>query len=109
MYFIGYLSFSWANSFPHFVLGVIIFTIGEMITLPLITTLATKIAPENSKGKYLGILGFFEGLGWAISPFIGGILIDIFIKKPLFLWSITSSFAIFAILIYFMLKGNGKD
>ena len=109
LYFIGYLSFSWANSFPHFILGVIIFTIGEMITLPLITTLTTKIAPENSKGTYLGVLGFFEGLGWAISPFIGGILIDIFIRKPLFLWSITSSFAIFAILVYFKVKENGKD
>ncbi|MEO0231828.1 MAG: MFS transporter [candidate division WOR-3 bacterium] len=110
LYFLGYLSFSWANSFISFVLGVIIFTIGEMITLPLITTLTTKIAPENSKGTYLGILGFFEGLGWAISPFIGGILIDIFIDKPLFLWSITSSFAIFAILIYFRVKEkNGEN
>lgn len=110
LYFVGYFSFSWANSFVSFVSGVIIFTIGEMITLPLITTLATKIAPENLKGTYLGILGFFEGLGWAIAPFIGGLLIDIFIDKPLFLWSITSSFAIFSILIYFRVKEkDGKN
>jgi len=110
LYFLGYLTFAWANSFPSFVLGVIILTIGEMITMPLITTVATIIAPEEKKGTYIGVLGFSQGLGWAIAPFIGGIFIDIFIKNPLFLWLATSSFAIFGILFYLKVKGiDGKD
>ncbi len=106
----GYLSFAWANSFPCFVLGVVIFTIGEMITMPLVTTVTTILAPEEKKGTYMGVLGFCHGLGWAMAPFIGGIFIDIFIKNPLFLWLATSSFAIFGILFYIKVKGmDGKD
>lgn len=108
-YFFGYLSFAWANSFPSFVLGVAIFTIGEMITMPLVTTATTILAPEEKKGTYMGIIGFCQGLGWAIAPFIGGIFIDIFIKNPLSLWLATSSFAIFGILFYLKVKGmDGK-
>mgnify|MGYP000104627207 CR=1 FL=1 len=110
LYFIGYLSFSWANSLTSFMIGVIIFTIGEMITLPLITTITTIIAPPEKKGMYIGILGFAEGIGWAIAPLIGGFLIDMFIEKPLLLWLATSSFAIFSILFYLRVKGmDGKN
>jgi MFS family permease len=89
---------------------VIIFTIGEMITLPLITTITTIISPPQKKGIYIGIIGFAEGIGWAIAPFIGGFLIDMFIEKPLLLWIATSSFAFFSILFYLKVKGmDGKN
>lgn len=110
LYFIGYLSFSWANSLNSFIIGVIIFTLGEMMTLPLITTITTIIAPPEKKGIYIGILGFAEGIGWATAPLIGGFLIDMFIKKPLLLWIATSSFAFFSILFYLRVTGmDGKD
>lgn len=109
LYFIGYLSFAWANSFTFFILGVVIFTIGEIITMPLVTTVTTILAPEEKKGIYIGILGFCQGLGWAIAPFVGGIFIDIFIKNPLFLWLAISSFSVFGILFYLKVKGmDGK-
>lgn len=38
-------------------IGMTIFTIGEMLAMPMVTTWVTHLAPESMRGRYLGALG----------------------------------------------------
>ncbi len=88
LYILGYFLFSFAKDFKDFAIFVFIFTAGEMLLLPLVTTVATLYAKEDKKSLYLGFLGLFEGLGWASAPVYGGFSLDLFIKTPLIMWGI---------------------
>lgn len=104
LYSIGYFSFSFARNFPAFAMGVTFLTMGEMLAMPLLTTIATIMAPEDKKGIYIGFLGFVEGIAWAVAPFIGGILIDLFLPKPTAIWGTVASFGVISIIIFSKLK-----
>lgn len=88
LYILGYFLFSFAKDFGDFAIFVFIFTAGEMLVLPLVTTVATLYAKEDKKSLYIGFLGLFEGLGWASAPVYGGFFLDLFIKTPLIMWGI---------------------
>jgi MFS family permease len=52
-----------------------------------------KMAPLQSRGRYMGFYGAVETLGMAVGLFIGGYLLDVFRTYPLGLWGIISSTA----------------
>ncbi|MEN3043727.1 MAG: MFS transporter [Candidatus Hydrothermales bacterium] len=88
LYILGYFLFSFASNFYFFALCVFIFTAGEMLSLPIVTTFGTIYAKKGKENLYLGFLGLAEGLGWASAPFYGGIILDFFIKIPVLMWGI---------------------
>lgn len=104
LYSIGYFSFSFAYSFFNFAIGVFILTLGEMLAMPLLTSITSILAPEEKRGLYIGFLGFVEGIAWAVAPFIGGILIDAFLRRPIFIWGTVASFGIISIIIFTRVK-----
>jgi MFS family permease len=104
LYALGYFSFSFASTFPSFALGVVILTLGEMLTMPLLTSIASIMAPEEKRGLYIGLLGFVEGIAWAIAPFIGGVLIDSFLKSPILIWGTVASLGILSIIVFLQVK-----
>ncbi len=89
-----------AEDFKNFILSVIIFTSGEMLALPLITTITTIFAKKEKKSLYLGFQGLAEGLGWASAPVFGGIVLDNFIKNPISMWGIITIPGILTFLIF---------
>ncbi len=104
LYSLGYFSFAFSKFFYHFVFGIVTLTLGEMLAMPLLTTITSAMAPEGKKGLYIGFLGFVEGLSWAIAPFIGGVLIDLFIKTPVLIWGTVASFGVLALVIFEKVK-----
>ncbi len=104
LYSMGYFSFSFAQSFTDFAAGVFILTLGEMLAMPLLTSITAILAPEDKRGVYIGFLGFVEGLAWAVAPLIGGILIDAFLKKPILIWGTVASFGVMSIFIFTKVK-----
>lgn len=104
LYSIGYFLFTFAFNFWHFSIGVVILTLGEMLAMPLLTTVSSLMAPQDRRGLYIGFLGFTEGLAWAVAPMIGGALIDAFLKTPVFIWGTVSSFGIVSVLIFAKVK-----
>jgi len=100
LYSIGYFLFSFASKFWHFSIGVVILTLGEMLAMPLLTTITSMMAPENKRGLYIGFLGFIDGLSLAIAPMIGGILVDAFFEIPVLIWGIIAGFGVASMFVF---------
>ncbi|MEN3045488.1 MAG: MFS transporter [Candidatus Hydrothermales bacterium] len=108
LYILGYFSFSFASNFYIFALCVFIFTVGEMLSLPIVTTFGTIYAKRGKENLYLGFLGLAEGLGWASAPFYGGTILDFFIKVPVLMWGIITLPGIISFIIVTKIFRNEK-
>jgi MFS family permease len=84
LYVVGLGSVALGNGFWNFLISMVVMTIGELMLVPTATTLAANLAPPDSRGKYMSILGLTWGLGSGIGPLIGGILNDTY--APVAIW-----------------------
>ncbi|MNN48850.1 putative transporter [compost metagenome] len=60
-----------------FLIGVVIFTIGEVLMFTMTDMLIDQIAKPELRGTYFGVFGF-NNLGNVIAPLLGGYLLDVF-------------------------------
>ena len=65
-------------------------------------TLTARLAPEGRLGRYMGIRGFFETLGWSMGPMYGGLFLDVFSEQRGIAWLGISSLALFAAIGYWI-------
>lgn len=70
----GLIVFSFANSAWLFIVGIVVFTIGEILIMPLSGVLIDQIAPEDQKGTYMGAAQL-RTIGSFIGPILGGWLL----------------------------------
>lgn len=64
-------------------LGMAIFTLGEMLVIPMVNVWISHIAPGNMRGRYIGALG----MSWALGNISGQNLgLKIFAVSPEALW-----------------------
>lgn len=82
---LSFIFTAFQSSFLGFVVGMMILTFGEMFVWPVIPTIANQLAPEGKKGAYQGIVNSTATLGRAIGPLIGGITVDLFNMRVLFI------------------------
>lgn len=75
-YGIAVLGVAFAQGFWGFWVCMVIATIGEMILVPTSTTVAASLAPENMRGRYMGIYTVTTAVGSGVGPLIGGFLSD---------------------------------
>ena len=61
-------------------------TLGEMLFLPFLMSLAMETSPEGRKGTYLGVYEFMEAAGWSFGRFFGGAMFDVFRHSPHLFW-----------------------
>lgn len=71
---LGILAIGFVRTFVGFALAMILMTIGENIFFPLTTAIASELAPEAEKALFLGTFGLSMGLGFILSPLLGGLL-----------------------------------
>lgn len=71
---VGYLviacgfALNWfAHTIPALVACMVVFTVGEMITMPMASAYIAGLAPANLRGRYLGV----SGLTWSVSLIVG--------------------------------------
>lgn len=76
LYAIGFGSIGLSNSLLLFAINMAILTVGEMVIIPVNTSFVADISPEDMRGRYMGVLGIANMLGWGIGPIIGGLSID---------------------------------
>lgn len=63
--------------------SIVILTIGEMIALPVNSSYIAALAPEEMRGRYMGVLGFSWNVAIGIGPMIG---LAVFDYSPQILW-----------------------
>ena len=73
-----------ANEFKGFLAAMIILTVGEMLVLPVIPTIANDLAPKGREGFYQGIVNSTATGGRMIGPLLGGLLVDLYGMMVLF-------------------------
>jgi MFS family permease len=87
-------------------LSMVIITIGEILSVSAVYTLASFFAKENSElddgtiNSYVSsFIGFIRSLGWSIGPIIAGWIQD-FVQSPLMVWFLSSVFGIVGLIFY---------
>ena len=95
--------------------GIAFFSVGNSLSSPALTSLASKIADEEEQGKALGVLQSAASLARAVGPVIGGVLIvnhfekiDDYTLIRTFWTAAAIMFAAFLLAVYFATAGQKK-
>lgn len=67
---------SQSHSYGGFVAGMVIMTIGEILIFPAVPAIADRLAPNDRRGMYQGLVNGAANVGRTIGPLLGGLLYD---------------------------------
>lgn len=67
----GFGAIMFSNSVSYAVFTVVIWTIGEMLTFPLVVTFIANRAPDTRRGAYMGLMTFTFSVSSVIGPVYG--------------------------------------
>ena len=79
----GFMLNAWATQLPMLVLVLVVFTIGEMIAMPLASAFIVDGVPPEMRGRYMGVYGLVWALALTIGPGTG---VRLHAGSPLLLW-----------------------
>ena len=79
----GFAFNAFARTTPAFALAIIIFTLGEMIAMPVSAAYIADLSPVHMRGRYLGLFGFAWALALVFGPAFGMML---YARNPVLLW-----------------------
>ncbi len=108
LYVVGFTMYGIVESYPLYLLAMVVITIGEMIYAPKEQTIVASLAPEHMRGRYMAI----RNLSWIIpvsfGPLGAGLIMDNL--DPRLLWFIVSFIGMLAVLgfIYLHFKYGKK-
>jgi predicted MFS family arabinose efflux permease len=80
------LGFGWnaiAHTVPAYMLGVLVWTIGEICVLPVSNTVIADLAPVEVRGRYQGAYGLSWGVASFLAPAAGSFVLQRFGSVPL--------------------------
>jgi len=69
---VGYGLNAVATTLPLYALGVALWTLGEVMGLPVASALAASMAPPSLRGRYQGAYGTTFSVAFALSPLLSG-------------------------------------
>ena len=72
--FAGMAGFATATTTWHFVVAMVVFSVGETFIVPSEFAIIDRIAPEERRGSYFGAQTFGQ-LGGFVGPYLGGLLL----------------------------------
>ena len=96
MYVVAYIGFAFSSIWLHLFFCIVVLTVGEIFTVTAIMAMVSRLAPTNRVGRYMGVFGLVQGVGWALGPYIGSLLFEPLRGQPLLLWGMLSSGAFVA-------------
>lgn len=68
---LGFGGLAWWTTAPGFFICMTVFTIGEMIGLPVAMAYVAKLAPQELRGRYMGVFGLSFTIALAVAPSVG--------------------------------------
>jgi len=101
-YMIGFSMFGLVSAYWLFVLAIVIVTVGEMLVVPTSQTLVSNFAPEEMRGRYMGVFGMTWSIPGIIAPGLAGLILDNY--NPNLLWYIGGVLCAVSALGYFALQ-----
>lgn len=86
LYAWGYFSLSWVRGFNWALGSIVLITAGEVVFSPLTSSVVAEQAPLDERGRYMGLFGLSQTIGIAVGPLLGGLLLDGYMERPMFVW-----------------------
>jgi MFS family permease len=100
-YGLGLGSVALGSVFIHFVISMVIMTMGELILMPTAMTIVARISPMDMRGRYMSAYSLTMGAAKGFGPMIGGFLNDA--VAPVTMWYGAMTMAFGAMGIYLLL------
>jgi MFS family permease len=69
---LGYGLNAFQGSLPAYVVGAVLYTVGEVLGFPVASAIVADLAPPDLRGRYQGAFSMSWGLAFTLSPLIGG-------------------------------------
>ncbi|MCK4856367.1 MAG: MFS transporter, partial [candidate division Zixibacteria bacterium] len=69
---VGLVAAGFTTSGYFCLLGILIFSVGEMLSSPKMNEYLGVIAPEGKKGMYMGYANIPQGIGWGLGSWFAG-------------------------------------
>jgi MFS family permease len=93
---VGFALNAFAQTVPAFVLVMFVFTLGEMVSMPVSSAYVADLAPPALRGRYMGIVGFTWSSALICGPSLG---MTLFAHSPFVLWLSCGALGLLAALI----------
>ena len=97
---------AFASTVPMFFVVMTVFTIGEIISMPMVPTYLARVAPADRRGRYMGIFGLTWALALLLGPKIG---LAIYESNPVEWWYLCGVFGVLAALLMYFNPVGSKD
>jgi len=102
---VGFALNAFAHTVPALVACIIIFTLGEMLAMPVASAYVANLSPPHLRGRYLGAYGLNWALALIIAPGLG---LKLLAYNPLVLWLGCGGLAVMgAIIVSMAVKPSG--
>jgi MFS family permease len=105
-FMIGFTMIGFVSVFWLFLVALLIVTVGEMIAFPVGQALAARFAPEDMRGRYMGIFSLTWSIPTTIGPVMAGAILDS--QNPNLVWYISTIICAVAILGFYILHQKVK-
>jgi len=102
LYALGFGTYGFVSSYTLFLVAVAVLTVGEMMTAPVAQSLASQMAPEKMRGRYMAVYGFSWVIPAAAGPTLAGLAMDY--ADPRWVWYGTSTVGLAAAGVYLLLR-----
>ncbi len=76
-YGVGFGLVGFVSTAAFFALAIAIWTVGEMVHVPVAQAYVADVAPEDMRGRYMGASGLTWGVGWSLGPLLAGLMMDL--------------------------------
>jgi MFS family permease len=80
----GFASNALVRTLPLLALTTCLFTLGEMVAMPVSAAYVADLAPAEQRGLYMGTYGLVWAVAFVVGPSLG---LFVFSRSPLMLWS----------------------
>lgn len=101
---LGFAVNAWAVGIPWLLVAIIVFTLGEMICMPVSFAYLADLAPESMRGRYMGMFGYTWSVALLSGPSLG---VLVFEKSPVGLWSACGVLGLLA--AWIITRRNGTE
>jgi MFS family permease len=90
---IAFAAIAHADTVPTLIIVMVVFTFGEMISMPVSAAYIADNVPPTMRGRYMGVYGLMWALGLVLGPGIG---VKLFASAPAVLWAACGLLAVAA-------------
>jgi MFS family permease len=84
LYAIGFGMVGFVGTATLFTVAIAIWTVGEMVHVPVSQAYVADVAPDDMRGRYMGAAHLTWGIGWSLGPFLAGLVMDL--ADPHYVW-----------------------